>query len=84
MERKEREKLEIYKNKTSGKFFIYIREVTDLIGLFVVPSDEDGNARIIPLAFQLFDDESIEDSSEKLLADNLIEEEQIKVFHEYK
>lgn len=76
--------MEIYKNKASGKYFIYIEEVNDNKGLFVTPPDEEGNARVISLEFELFDDDPPEDNAEKLLADGIIEEEQIKKYHEYK
>lgn len=64
--------LTIYKNRKSGKHFIFIKEIDAEIGLFVTPE-----SRVIELKFNLFQEDSFEDDEKNLLDNGIVTPEQV-------
>jgi len=71
--------VEIYKNKKSGKYFIYIQDVSLHEALFVNPK-----CRIIAFPYKHFYDSPKEGEAGAFVSENLITTEQVKRFEEYK
>ena len=70
--------INICKNKTSGKSFIYIEDIDTDRALLVNPKGE-----IKPLEYSLFD-EPEEENKDYCLSQGLITKEQLKQYHEFK
>ncbi len=71
--------MEIFKNKSSGKYFIYIDDTdTDDGALFVSPG-----CKIIPLQFDLFFDEPEEGDEDEFISDDLITTAQSERYRQY-
>jgi hypothetical protein len=71
--------MEIYKNKSSGKYFIYIEDTdTDDGALFVSPG-----CKVIPLQLNLFFDEPEEGGEDDFLSDGLITKTQLERYRQY-
>jgi hypothetical protein len=71
--------MDIYKNKSTGRYFIFINETGNEEALFVTP-----NAEIKSLKLEIFNDEQEEYSEVSLLEKNLITKDQLQRFHEFK
>jgi hypothetical protein len=70
--------MEICKNKSSNKYFIYIENTGNREALLITPE-----ARVISLKIDLFDD--VEEQEEDYLLNNkLLTEPQVKRYREYK
>jgi hypothetical protein len=69
--------INICKNKTSGKSFIYIEDIDTDRALLVTPEGE-----IKPLEYSLFD-EPEEENKEHCLSQKLITKQQLKQYHEF-
>lgn len=71
--------MEIYKNKSTGKHFIYLDDTdTDDSALFITPG-----CKVIPLKFDLFFDEPKEGEEGDLVSDGLITKEQLDRYKQY-
>lgn len=71
--------MEIYKNKSSGKFFIYIEDTdTDDGALFVSPG-----CKVLHLQLNLFYDEPEEGDEDDFLSDGLISKTQLERYRQY-
>ena len=71
--------MEIYKNKSSGRYFIHIEDSdTDDGALFVSPG-----CKIILLQFDIFFDEPDEGDEDDFLSDGLITKEQLERYRQY-
>lgn len=71
--------LTIYKNRESGKHFIFIKENDADEGLFVTPE-----GRVIELSFNLFQEDSFEDDQKNLLDNGIVTLEQVIKYQQYK
>ncbi len=71
--------MEIYKNKSSGKYFIYIED-TDINdrALFVSPE-----AKVLTIQFNLFVDDPEEGQEKDLLSEGLITQAQLESYRQY-
>ena len=65
--------MEIYKNKASGKYFIYVRDTSNDTALFV---NLQGNIKSLDLC--LFIEETIEHNEEKLLSQVRLTKQKLK------
>ena len=71
--------MEIYKNKSSGNYFIYIDDTDTADGaLFVTPG-----CKVIPLKFGLFFDEIKEGNDDDFVSDGLITKTQLDRYRQY-
>ncbi len=70
--------MEIYQNKSSGKYFVYIENIGLSKALFISP-----NGKIKPLELSLFDDEVMDDDEYYLFFEKLITNQQFKKYYEY-
>ncbi len=70
--------MDIYRNKSSGKYFIHIENIGNSKALFISP---DG--KIKPLELFLFDDQVMDDDEDHLLYQSLITKQQLKKYYEY-
>lgn len=70
--------MEIAKNKASGKYFIFIEYTKINSANFVTPY-----AEIKPLEFNIFEENSLVESTEYFLQHKLITNEQMKCYQQY-
>lgn len=69
--------MEIYKHKTSGKYFIFIEHTRNFAN-FVNPV-----AKILELGFYSFEENSLDKSTKYFLQHQLVTNEQIKRYQQY-
>ncbi len=70
--------MEIYKNKVSGKYFIYIQKSGEEKALFITPK-----GKVKPLELKLFSYYSGRRDEDKLLNKELITKKQVERFEQY-
>ena len=70
--------MEIYKNKVSGKYFIYIQESGEEKALFITPK-----GKVKPLELKLFSYYSGRRDEDELLNKELITKKQVERFEQY-
>ena len=71
--------LTIYKNRESGKHFIFIKEIDADKGLFVTPQGKEKE-----LEFKFFQEDSFEDDEKNLLDNRIVTPEQVLKYQQYK
>jgi len=81
---RKRGSMEIWKNKASGKWFIYIMDTGSEEALFVTPPNENGEVSIKSLQMNFFDENTKDDETETLLTKGMITEGQLKRFNLYR
>jgi len=70
--------MEVCQNIQSGKYFIHIEEINDVIALFITP-----DVKIKPLAYNLFN-EPEDFNEEELLQEKIVTECQIDCYKKYR
>ncbi len=70
--------IEIYKHKTTGKYFIYIQDTSADEALFINPE-----GRILPLPLSFFEDGPKEGEADDLFSKYPITKEQLERFVKY-
>ncbi len=71
--------LTIYKNRKSGKHFIFIKEIDTDRGLFITP---EGKEKVIEIKF--FQKDSFEDDQKNLLDNRIVSLEQVIKYEQHK
>ena len=68
--------MRVYKNKASGKNFIFIQHTGNNEGLFITPTNEKGEVAIKSLKFNLFAEAFLDDEDENLVSSGAVSNEQ--------
>ena len=76
--------MEIWKNKATGKWFIYLMDTGSDEALFITPPNDLGEVSIKSLRLKLFDEDAEDGEDETLLSKGMITEEQLNRFLLYK